>query len=79
MPDAIKPWHDAPECPYCKAPVVTPARFSPHRSTNEPAAEMWCPSCGEMWTSDDLEVVAQAFFSRGAWAGRSYGLDEVAT
>lgn len=64
----VKPWHDAPPCIECEAPCVTPARFSP-LSEDAAVNEMWCPCCGAGWTTDDIEVIAKAFFSRGAWEG----------
>lgn len=65
----MKPWHDAPECPQCTATVVTPLRLSGRASADTPASEMWCPCCGEFWTETDIEVIAKAWWSRGAWNG----------
>jgi hypothetical protein len=69
---AKAPWHDAPTCPHCEGTFVTPARFSPHASRFDAATEMWCPCCGAFWATDDVEMIAKAFYSRGTWDGHEW-------
>lgn len=61
------PWHDAPGCPRCGLLVATPARFSSHHGTEVAPELLWCPACGHDWTESDWQLVAQAWWSRGAW------------
>ena len=32
-------------------------------------ARMWCPACGHEWEEADISVVAQAWYSFGAYVG----------
>lgn len=72
MTDRVHQWVDAPPCRECGATVVTPSRFSPHCSIHDPAFSMWCPACGAFWEESDVEVIAKAWWSRGAWDGHKY-------
>jgi len=62
-----RPWHDAPECPKCKAGVATPVVYNDPGQKFANADHLRCPACGHFWREADAAKIAQAWWSLGAW------------
>lgn len=65
----VKPWHDAPPCPECKAPVSTPVERRAAYTRMPPASlagVLYCPACGVSWKESDPARIAWAWWSVGA-------------
>ena len=58
----IKPWHDVPECPDCKARATVMRQLfqSPH------GARLRCTACGHVWIAGEAEAL-QAAAADAAW------------
>jgi hypothetical protein len=71
--EQLRPQHDAPPCPQCSLTVATPAAVRlavPFRFVfRHGLRELWCPACGHMWSEEDDEAVAKAWWAGGAYAG----------
>lgn len=66
----MKPWHDCPACPACKARVA----ITEVPSTGEPLPppQLACPACGHEWTATPEER-AQAEAADAAWESEQCG------
>jgi hypothetical protein len=71
----LKPWHNAPACPKCATTVATPAaidipsEWAPDFSIA--VEQLRCPACGASWYETDITKVVQAWWSAGAYAGKT--------